>query len=187
MVFGMKQLKKALAVGVCAVSLMGFSGTASAEFQEFPIGDTILDKQNHFECALVDFQPIEMLPAGMTLSPDKADIHIETDIHATEGNDTGFGVGEWIPYLTVHYTFTKRGSGEKIEGVFMPMNADDGPHYGANVKMLGAGTYDCDFYIDSPIRQNYGVHVDKETGVKGRFWEEPVHMHWVFDYVPRKW
>jgi uncharacterized protein involved in high-affinity Fe2+ transport len=53
--------------------------------------------------------------------------------------------------------------------------------------MLGAGTYDCDFYIDSPIRQNYGVHIDKETGVKGRFWEEPVHMHWVFDYVPRKW
>ena len=34
-------LKKALAVGICAASLMGFGGMASAEFQEFPIGDTI--------------------------------------------------------------------------------------------------------------------------------------------------
>ena len=47
--------------------------------------------------------------------------------------------------------------------------------------------FDCDFYIDSPTRMNYGLHVDKETGVKGRLWEEPVHMHWVFDYVPRRW
>ena len=114
-------------------------------------------------------------------------MHIETDIHATEGNDTGFGVGEWIPYLTVHYKFTKRETGESVEGVFMPMNADDGPHYGANVKLLGAGTYDMHFSIESPYRQNYGLHVDDETGVKGRFWDEPVTMDWVFNYVPRRW
>ncbi len=87
----------------------------------------------------------------------------------------------------MHYKFTKRETGESIEGVFMPMSADDGPHYGANVKMLGAGTYDCDFSIDSPARQNYLLHTDKETGVPGHFWTEPVKMHWVFNYVPRKW
>jgi membrane antigen len=128
-----------------------------------------------------------MEPAGMSLPADQADIHIETDIHATEGNECGFGVGEWIPNLTVHYKFTKRETGESIEGVFMPMSADDGPHYGANVKMLGAGTYDCDFSIDSPARQNYLLHTDKETGVPGHFWTEPVKLHWVFNYVPRKW
>ena len=186
--FGLKKLKMALAIGTCAAALTAFGAPAQAAgFQEYPIGDTQEDTTNHFNVALVYFQPIEMLPAGMMLSPDQSDIHIETDIHATEGNDTGFGVGEWIPYLTVHYKFTKRETGESIEGVFMPMNADDGPHYGANVKMLGAGTYDCDFYIDSPLRMNYGLHVDKETGVKGRLWEEPVHMHWVFEYVPRHW
>ena len=95
--------------------------------------------------------------------------------------------GEWIPYLTVHYKFTKRETGESLEGVFMPMSADDGPHYGANVKMLGAGTYDCEFSIDSPARQNYMLHTDKETGVPGHFWTEPVKMSWVFNYVPRKW
>lgn len=187
--FSLKKLKMALAIGSCAAMLTccGMDSAQAAGFQEYPIGDTQEDTVNHFNVALVYFQPIEMVPAGMMLSPDQADIHIETDIHATEGNITGFGVGEWIPYLTVHYKFTKRETGESIEGVFMPMSADDGPHYGANVKMLGAGTYDCDFYFESPTRMNYGLHVDKETGVRGRFWEEPVHMHWVFDYVPRRW
>ena len=87
----------------------------------------------------------------------------------------------------MHYKFTKRETGESLEGVFMPMSADDGPHYGANVKMLGAGTYDCEFSIDSPARQNYMLHTDPETGVPGHFWTEPVKMSWVFNYVPRKW
>ena len=186
--FKLKKLKSALAVCAVAASLFTLGGSASAAgFTEYPIGDEIENEANHFKVALVYFQPIEMLPAGMMLSPDKADMHIETDIHATEGNECGFGVGEWIPNLTVHYKFTKRETGESIEGVFMPMSADDGPHYGANVKMLGAGTYDCDFSIDSPARQNYLLHTDKETGVRGHFWTEPVKLHWVFNYVPRKW
>ena len=186
---GLKLLKKAFAVGAIATSLFAFNGGVSeaAGFQEYPIGDEQEAVKEHFKVALVYFQPVTMEPAGMMLSADKADIHIETDIHATEGNDTGFGVGEWIPYLTIHYKFTKRETGESIEGTFMPMNADDGPHYGSNVKMLGAGTYDCDFTIESPIRMNYAVHTDPETGVPGRFWTEPVKMHWVFKYVPRKW
>jgi uncharacterized protein involved in high-affinity Fe2+ transport len=186
----LKKLKIALAVCALVGSFAAFGGgttSYAAGFQEYPIGEEQEVADQHFKVALVYFQPIEMVPEGMMLSPDKADIHIETDIHATEGNETGFGVGEWLPYLTVHYKFTKQETGESIEGVFMPMNADDGPHYGANVKMLGAGTYDCEFTIDSPTRMNYGLHVDKETGVPGRFWEEPVVLHWTFNYVPRKW
>ena len=74
-----------------------------------------------------------------------------------------------------------------MEGVFRPMNADDGPHYGANLKMLGAGTYDCEFTIDSPYRMNYGLHVDKETGVEGRFWNDPAVLHWTLKDCPRNW
>ena len=187
--FKLKHLKKAFAVAAIAATAFTFSTSTSyaAGFTEYPIGDEIEDTTNHFKVALVYFQPIQMLPEGQQLSPDQADMHIETDIHATEGNDTGFGVGEWIPYLRVHYKFTKRETGQSVEGVFMPMNADDGPHYGANVKLLGAGTYDMHFSIDSPYDQGYGLHVDEETGVKGRFWTKPVEMNWVFNYVPRRW
>ncbi|WP_237141754.1 iron transporter [Selenomonas sp. oral taxon 126] len=31
------------------------------------------------------------------------------------------------------------------------------------------------------------LHTDKETGVPGHLWTEPVKMSWVFKYVPRKW
>lgn len=183
----MSKLKLFMTAAATAAALSLAGNAMAAGFQEYPIGDEQEDTENHFKVALVYFQPIEMLPEGMMLSPDKADIHLETDIHATEGNETGFGVGEWIPNLTVHYKLTKQETGEFIEGVFMPMSADDGPHYGANLKLLGAGTYDCEFSIESPIRQNYGLHVDKETGVTGRFWEEPVVMNWTFNYVPRNW
>lgn len=47
---------------------------------------------------------IQMLP-GMTLSPDKRICTLRRIYMQREGNDAGFGVGEWIPYLTVHYKF----------------------------------------------------------------------------------
>ncbi|MBP2629799.1 MAG: Ferrous iron transport protein [Firmicutes bacterium] len=184
----MKNFKFLCVAFVMVLTLATFAGkTSAAGFQEYPIGDDQEVEGQHFKVALVYFQPITMEPSGMTLAADKADIHLEADIHATEGNNTGFGVGEWMPYLTVHYTLTKQGSGEKIEGTMMPMNATDGPHYGANVKMLGAGTYNVDVSLESPLRQNYGVHTDKETGVEGRFWDKPAKLHWTFNYIPRHW
>ncbi len=86
-----KKVKSLLAAGATALSLFAFSPNALA-FQEYPIGDEIEDTENHFKVALVYFQPVPMEPQGMMLSPDQADIHIETDIHATEGNECGFGV-----------------------------------------------------------------------------------------------
>lgn len=184
----MKTRKYALMalVMMLALFVMGTQAFA-AGFQEYPIGDEKEVPEVGIKVAAIYFQPITMEPAGMGLTPAQADIHLETDISATEDNKTGFGVGEWVPYLSVHYTMTKKGTGEVIEGNLMPMNASDGAHYGANVKMLGAGSYDVVFTIASPLQQNYMLHVDKETGVEGRFWETPISLHWVFDFVPRNW
>lgn len=159
----------------------------AAGFQEYPIGDEQEVPDAKINVAVVYFQPVPMEPMSSALPPEKADIHLEADISAIEGNSTGFGVGEWVPYLTIHYKMVKQGTGEVIEGTLMPMNASDGPHYGTNVKMKGAGIYDLTFSIDSPLRMNYGVHTDKETGVEGRFWQKPINLHWVFNYVPRHW
>lgn len=185
-----KKLKALLAAGAAAFSLVAFNPNALA-FQEYNIpyqddNDSFEDTVNHFKVELVYFQPVPMEPQGMMLSPDQADIHIETDIHATEGNECGFGVGEWIPYMRVEYKFTKRGSSEPpIEGTFMPMSADDGPHYGANVKMQGTGIYDCEFKFYPP--QSYALHTDEDTGVPGHLWTEPVTAKWTFNYVKRNW
>ena len=77
------------------------------------------------------------LQRGNRLPAAKSDIHLEADIHAVKGNKNGFGDGEWMPYLTINYTLVNTDTGEKQEGTFMPMVAGDGPHYGANVKMVG--------------------------------------------------
>ena len=189
----LKKIKALVAAGAAAFSLFAFNPNALA-FTEYPIpyetGDEFEDTANHFKVALVYFQPVTMEPQGMMLSPDQADIHIETDIHATEGNECGFGVGDWIPYMRVEYKFTKvdrNGNpiGAPIEGTFMPMSADDGPHYGANVKMQGTGRYICEFKFHAP--EGYALHTDADTGVPGHLWKEPVTAKWTFDYVQHKW
>ncbi|GHS89459.1 hypothetical protein FACS189487_09700 [Campylobacterota bacterium] len=93
-----------------------------------------------------------------------------------------------VPNLTVKYKIQKQGSAKVQEGTFMPMNASDGPHYGNNVKLDGAGKYKITFVVESPEKAgSYLLHVDKETGVDGRFWTKPIEVSWDFDFVPRKW
>ncbi|MCZ7665282.1 MAG: iron transporter [Thermoleophilia bacterium] len=153
-------------------------------FTEYPIGDP--QEIEGLTVAAVYFQPVPMEPKT-GLGPEETDIHIEADISASSGNTTGFGIGEFVPYLTVRYTLTKKDSGEVIEGSMMPMNASDGAHYGNNVKLAGAGTYELKFVIESPAEQNYALHTDEVTGVEGRFWRKPIELTWDFPYVERNW
>ena len=157
----------------------------AAGFEEFPIGDDI--ELSPLNVAAVYFQPVDMEPADKAgLPASEADMHIEADISALQ-NDLGYGVGDFVPNLTVNYEITSEDGKTKVEGTFMPMNASDGPHYGANIKLGPAGTYKVKFTIENPEAQGFLLHVDKETGVTGRYWTEPLVAEWDFDYVPRVW
>ncbi len=52
-----------------------------------------------------------------------------------------------MPYLTISYSTVNTDTGEKQDGTFMPMVASDGPHYGANIKMMGVGNYKVTYHI----------------------------------------
>jgi uncharacterized protein involved in high-affinity Fe2+ transport len=176
---------------VCSVSISAQAaapapGEATKGFEEFPLGDDFV--VGPLNIAGVYFQPVDMEPAGMGGIPaSQSDMHLEADISAAENNDLGYGAGDFVPDLTVRYTIQKQGSDKPIEGTFMPMNASDGPHYGNNIKLDGAGNYKITFIIESPEKQGYLLHVDKETGVPGRFWKEPITVSWDFDFIPRTW
>lgn len=161
------------------------SNQISTVFKEYPIGDE--QQVEGLTIAGVYFQPVPMEPDRGGLRPDQADIHLEADIVAIEGNKTGFGIGEFVPYLTVNYRLKNLDNGKEQTGTFMPMNAADGPHYGANVKMMGAGKYEVTFIIESPEKQGYLLHTDKTTGVEGRFWTKPIEVKWEFPYLGPRW
>ena len=133
-------------------------------FDEFPLSD----EQEHGPLVVsgVYFQSVDM---------EEADCHIEADITASaEGATLGYGAGDFVPWLQVKCYIQKKGSDKVQEIAFMPMNASDGPHYGANAKFEeGLGTYTVTFEISAP-GNDYLLHVDKETGVTGRFWTEPI-------------
>ncbi len=132
------------------------------------------------EIAAVYIQPVTMMPMfpGMT---DHADIHLEADIHATKDNKHGFSEGDWMPYLTITYTISKKGSDWKTIGTFMPMAAADGPHYASNIKLNGAGKYHLSYRIESPTRAGFYRHTDKETGIPE--WWAPIELEWDFVFA----
>jgi uncharacterized protein involved in high-affinity Fe2+ transport len=158
-----------------------------AGFEEFPLGDDF--ELGPLNVAGVYFQPVDMLPASAGLPASQSDMHMEADISALE-NDLGYGVGDFVPYLTVQYEIIKLASDEKVEGTFMPMNASDGPHYGANIKLPGtggAGEYKVVFLIQNPEAQGYVLHTDAATGVPGRFWGAPLRAEWTLTYAGPAW
>ncbi len=66
----------------------------------------------------------------------------------------------------------------------MPMVADDGPHYGDNVKLQGAGKYKLKLTVEPPsanTHAHFGRHVDKETGVGP--WFKKFELNYEFTYA----
>ena len=153
-------------------------------FQEFSIGEA--KESNGIIINPVYFQAVDMEPKETAGIGGEGDLHIEADIKAIKGNKTGFGMGEFVPYLKVDYTIESMTGGQEQKGTMMPMNASDGPHYGANIKIGGAGQYKVTFVIQSPEKMAYLLHVDKTTGVSGRFWKKPLEVSWDWNYLPLK-
>lgn len=161
-----------------ATAILMTAGSAFA-FTEYPAGEP--QTINEMEIAAVYLQPIDMEPRGMGLSAAESDVHLEADIHATKGNQNGFGEGEWIPYLTISYTLENLDTKAKQEGTFMPMVASDGPHYGQNIKMLGVGNYKVTYHIEPPPKAGMHRHTDADTGV-GKWWK-PFDVSYEFKYT----
>ncbi len=154
-----------------------FAASAPANADEKEIGEPVAI--NGLNVAAVYLQPVKMNP--MEPMPGETDIHLEADISAAEGNTNGFTAGDWVPYLEVAYHLRKIGSDWETHGSFMPMVANDGPHYGANVALDGPGEYFVDYEIVPPIRNGLYRHTDEETGVDA--WWAPFHVSWTFVYV----
>ena len=149
---------------------------------EYPIG--VPQQKAGMEIGAVYLQPVEMEPDGMMKKVTESDIHIEADIHALANNPNGFEEGAWIPYLVVKFEVSKIGGDFKLAGEFMPMVANDGPHYGDNIKLAGPGKYKVKYSILPPSENHhahFGRHTDRATGV--RTWFKPFDVEYEFTYV----
>lgn len=136
------------------------------------------------EIGAVYLQPVKMEPEGMMKNVAESDIHLEADIHAAKNNPNGFAEGDWLPYLVIKFEISKVGSNFKASGDLMPMVASDGPHYGDNVKLEGAGKYKLKYTVSPPsanAHAHFGRHVDKETGVGA--WFKPFELNYDFTYA----
>lgn len=170
----MQSCKAALALTLMAAGI----GTAIAK--EVPVGAP--QSVAGMEIGAVYLQPIEMEPEGAMRPAKDSDVHLEADIKAGKGNTNGFAEGDWMPYLVIAYELTHIDNGNTQKGDFMPMVANDGPHYGDNVKLDGPGKYKLKLTISPPsANTHFGRHVDKETGVAE--WFKPFAVDFDFVYA----
>jgi uncharacterized protein involved in high-affinity Fe2+ transport len=165
---------------ITGATLMAMSAATLAV--EYPIGTP--QQRAGMEIAAVYLQPVLMEPDGMMAKPEDSDVHIEADIHALANNPNGFDEGAWMPYLVIKYEITKLPEGKVVSGDFMPMVANDGPHYGDNVKLMGPGKYKVKYNISPPsanAHAHFGRHTDRQTGV--RPWFKSFDVEYEFTYV----
>ena len=159
-------------------------------FEEIPIFED--EEISFINVNAVYFQPVPMVP-GMENYEDY-DLHLECDVSAME-NKLGYGVGDWIPYLTIDYRVIGSNGEDAASGTMMNMAASDGPHYGANIVLPNADTYSLEFTIHSPAENGYMVHGDSETGPGGlledpEYWGNGNLVLYVPDcwnYIPQEW
>ena len=107
-----------------------------------------------------------------------------SDIKALANNPNGFSKDSWVPYLGVSYELTHLGTNASQKGEFMPMVANDGPHYGDNVKLNGPGKYRLKLTISPPSENkhaHFGRHTDKETGTGE--WFKIFNVEYDFTYA----
>jgi len=169
-----KKLKQALA----GAALLAITSAATAA--EYPVG--VPQQRAGMEIAAVYLQPVLMEPEGMMPKPENSDVHMEADIHALANNTNGFEEGAWVPYLSIKYEITKLPENKVIRGDFMPMVANDGPHYGNNIKLMGPGKYKVKYSIAPPgAHAHFGRHTDRQTGVAP--WFKPFDVEYEFTYV----
>lgn len=168
----MKKLLSFLCALALVVSLTPVFAAAPAPgdagFTEIEIGTPQL--VGPYEVAAVYFQAVDMYPPNLNPSKEESDMHIEADISLTKEAAVAYGFGEeegvWPAYLTVKYEVIDKDGNVVTDGVFMPMNASDGPHYGANIKkdLIKVGAYTLRYTIEPPT-DAYLLHTDAETGV----------------------
>lgn len=154
----------------------------SARAVEYPIGAPL--QRYGMEITAVYLQPVTMEPEGIMKPPAESDIHLEADIRAQSNNPNGFTEGAWIPHIKVQFELKKEGSADTVSGELMPMVANDGPHYGDNIKLKGPGKYRLKYRIHPPSadpHNPFGRHTDRLTGV--RPWFKPFEVEYEFTYV----
>ena len=97
----------------------------------------------------------------------------------------GFAEGAGVPFLLGRYEIVRLPEGKLVaSGDFMPMVANDGAHYGDNVKIFGPGKYHVKFTVLPPSENqhaHFGRHTDRLTGV--RPWFKPFEVEYDFVYA----
>ncbi len=150
---------------------------AETPVRQYPIGLDVT--RNHLRITALWHRAVKI---GVKPSPAPGGVHLLARIHATEGNPNGFAKGDWVPSLAIRYTIAPVQGGPAVSGLLRPLVASDGPRYGANLSLAGAGDYILKLRIEPPSDDALGRLVDPSEGVAP--WWEPFDVEFAWTFRP---
>ena len=118
---------------------------------------------------------------GANPAPAPGDIHLLAKFQATEGNPNGTAKGIGCHRSRSASRHPGPG-GRAVSGLLRPLVASDGPRYGANLSLPGAGDYHLKFRIEPPSDDALGRLVDPSDGVAP--WWKPFEVEFAWTFRP---
>jgi len=183
---------RSLQVGLTAVAAMLLAAALphSALSQEGPMRSTRLSEaEQHFGMSIWPEMypgvPVAGLQDPAATLPDahgEEYVHIACHIRALSDNAYGFRVGDWMPSMRVRFTLTNRQTGKTVEGDLLSLLDRAGPHYGINLRMIGAGDYTLVLFVKPPSGKLLARITGDYAGVPE--WFEPFSVTSQFTYDP---
>ena len=133
-VFGLPSLGLASAsLAALGMAVVGLAASPVLAAQEFYIGEPVVKEGLQIVPNYLTGVEMNAHVPGMEMGPKS--VHLEADVHAAKDETHGLAEDTWIPYITIKYDLTKKGSAYHKTGTLAAMVAKDGLHYANGVNM----------------------------------------------------
>ena len=108
----------------------------------------------------------QMQPVATTDEPDVSGktVFLQCLVNANADNGLGYPAGAFVPGLLIEFEILDAKGRVAQAGRFQPLNAFDGPCYGANLSIKSGGTYSIRLVMHSPQKSGYGLITDPKAG-----------------------
>ena len=140
------------------------SAPAAAGYEKTPVFTEVLPM------AFTSVRLYQMQPVTTTDDADvsKKNLFLQCYVNANADNKLGYPSGAFVSGLLLEFEILDAEGGVAAAGRFQPLNAVDGPCYGANLS-LKSGTYSVRLVMHSPQQSGYALITDAKTGPEKTF------------------
>lgn len=133
---------------------------AAVSYEKTPVFHDVLP------LAFMGVRLYQMKPVVTTDEADVSDktVFLQCYVNANADNGLGYPSGAFVPGLLIEFEILDDSGTAVQAGRFQPLNAADGPCYGANLSLKDGAQYSVHLTLHNPQKSGYGLILDANAG-----------------------